>query len=212
MAGSSQRSVRQAGQDAAAASVLQPRRDARAHRAILRATRQLLGSKGYAKMTIESVAARAGVGKATIYRWWSSKGALALDVLMEMLDLGPAPDTGTTRGDLVAIVNGTNTGLAHPTAAAIIPGLATDLRHDPELAASFRDRFVHPRRDSVAQAIDRGVQRGDLPAHTDRDLLIDLLNSPVFYRVLITGKPVEADLAEKLVDFVLERKSQSDHL
>jgi len=166
----------------------------------------LLRSRGYAAMTMEDVAAKAGVGKATIYRRWPSKGALALDVLLELLELGPAPDTGTTKGDLVAIVRGVNTGLANPTAAAVIPGLATDLARDPTLAKAFQERFVLPRRRSVAEAIDRAVQRGDLPAEADQELLIDVLSSPVFYRIFVTGHPIEPDLAEKLVDFVLLRQ------
>jgi AcrR family transcriptional regulator len=157
-------------------------------------------------MTIEAVAARAGVGKATIYRRWPSKGALALDVLLEFQDFGPAPDTGTTKGDLTAIVRGVNTGLAHPSAAAVIPGLAADLAHDPTLAKAFRDRFVLPRRRSVAAAIERAVERGDLPAEVDEELLIDLLSSPVFYRIFVTGDRIEPDLAERLVDFVLLRE------
>jgi AcrR family transcriptional regulator len=155
---------------------------------------------------MEAVAAKAGVGKVTIYRRWPSKGALALDVLLEFQNFGPAPDTGTTRGDLVAIVRGVNTGLAHPTATAVIPGLATDLARDPTLAKAFRDRFVLPRRRSVAEAIERAIQRGDLPAEVDEDLLIDLLTSPFFYRIFITGHRVDPELAEKLVDFVLVRE------
>lgn len=181
-------------------------RSARAHRAILLAARQLLRSRGYAATTMEAVAAKAGVGKVTIYRRWPSKGALALDVLLEFQDFGLAPDTGTTKGDLVAIVRGVNTGLAHPTATAVIPGLATDLARDPALAQAFRDRFVLPRRRSVAAAIERAIHRGDLPASVDEELLIDLLSSPLFYRIFITGHRVEPDLAEKLVDFVLVRQ------
>ena len=149
---------------------------------------------------------KAGVSKVTIYRRWPSKGALALDVLLEFQDFGPAPDTGTTKGDLVAIVRGVNTGLAHPTATAVIPGLATDLARDVTLAKAFRERFVLPRRRSVAEAIERAIRRGDLPAESDEDLLIDLLSSPFFYRIFITGHRVEPDLAEKLVDFVLLRQ------
>jgi AcrR family transcriptional regulator len=181
-------------------------RSIHAHRAILIATRQLLRSRGYAATTMEAVAAKAGVGKVTIYRRWPSKGALALDVLLEFQNFGPAPDTGTTRGDLVAIVRGVNTGLAHPAATAVIPGLTTDLARDPTLAKAFRDRFGLPRRRSVAEAIERAIQRGDLPAEVDEDLLIDLLSSPFFYRIFITGHRVDPDLAEKLVDFVLVRQ------
>lgn len=180
-------------------------RSVHARRATLLAARQLLRSRGYAATTMEAIAAKSGVSKVTIYRRWRSKGALALDVLLEFQDFGPAPDTGTTRGDLIAIVRGVNTGLAHPTATAVIPGLATDLARDPTLAKAFRERFALPRRQSVAEAIERGVQRGDLPSEVDEDLLIDLLSSPFFYRIFITGHRVEPDLAEKLVDFVLLR-------
>lgn len=160
-------------------------------------------------MTIEGVAAKAGVGKATIYRRWPSKGALALDVLLELLDLGQTPDTGTTRGDLVAIVQGVNPGLAHPTAAAVIPGLATELARNPTLAKAFRERFVLPRRQSVAAALERGVNRGDLPGEVDQEMLIDLLVSPFYYRIFVTGQPIEADLAEKVVEFLLARRMPS---
>jgi AcrR family transcriptional regulator len=180
-------------------------RSVHARRAILVAARQLLRSRGYANTTMEAVAAKSGVSKVTIYRRWPSKGALALEVLLEFQDFGPAPDTGTTRGDLIAIVRGVNTGLAHPTATAVIPGLATDLARDPTLAKAFRERFALPRRRSVAEAIERGIERGDLPTEVDEDLLIDLLSSPFFYRIFITGHRVEPDLAEKLVDFVLLR-------
>jgi AcrR family transcriptional regulator len=155
---------------------------------------------------MEAVAAKAGVGKVTVYRRWPTKGALALEVLLEFQDFGPAPETGTTRGELIDIVRRLHAGLAHPTATAIIPGLATDLARDPTLAKAFRDRFVLPRRRSVAEAIERAVHRGDLPAEVDEDLLIDLLSSPFFYRIFITGHRVDPDLAEKLVDFVLVRQ------
>jgi AcrR family transcriptional regulator len=155
---------------------------------------------------MEAVAAKAGVGKVTVYRRWPTKGALALEVLLEFQDFGPAPETGTTRGELIDIVRRLHAGLAHPTATAIIPGLATDLARDPTLAKAFRDRFVLPRRRSVAEAIERAIPRGDLPAEVDEDLLIDLLSSPFFYRIFITGHRVDPDLAEKLVDFVLVRQ------
>jgi AcrR family transcriptional regulator len=154
---------------------------------------------------MEAIAAKSGVSKVTIYRRWPSKGALALEVLIELQDFGSAPETGTTRGDLVGIVRRLHAGVAHPTATAIIPGLATDMARDPTLAQAFRDRFVAPRRQSVWGAIERAVRRGDLPIGVDEDLLIDLLIGPFYYRIFITGHRVEPDLAEKLVDHVLTR-------
>jgi len=155
---------------------------------------------------MEAIAAKAGVGKITVYRRWPSKGALALEVLLEIQDFGPAPDTGTTRGDLIAIVRRLHGGLAHPTATAIIPGLATDMARDPTLSETFRDRSLAPRRKSVGDVIQRAVQRGDLPIDVDEDLLIDLLIGPFYYRIFITGHRVDPDLAEQLVDFVLLRQ------
>jgi Tetracyclin repressor-like, C-terminal domain len=117
----------------------------------------------------------------------------------------PAPDTGATTADLTAIARRLYAGLAHPTATAIIPGLATDMARDPTLAQAFRDRFVAPRRQSIGEVIERAVQRRDLPTDVDEDLLIDLLIGPFYYRIFITGRRVEPDLAEKLVDVVLMR-------
>ncbi|HEX4863932.1 MAG TPA: TetR/AcrR family transcriptional regulator [Acidimicrobiales bacterium] len=178
-------------------------RSVHARRAILVAARQLLRSRGYARTTMEAVATKAGVGKITVYRRWPSKGALALEVLMEFQDFGAAPDTGTTRGDLIAIVRRLHSGLAHPTATAITPGLATDMAHDPTLVEAFHERFVAPRRQLLGEVIQRAVQRGDLPTAVDEDLLIDLLIGPYYYRMFITGHPVEPDLAAHLADFVL---------
>jgi AcrR family transcriptional regulator len=180
-------------------------RSVHARHATLVAARQLLRSRGYAATTMEAIAEKAGVSKVTIYRRWTSKGFLALDVLLEFQDFGPALETGTTRGDLVGIVRRLHAGLAHPTATGIIPGLATDMARDPALAQAFRDRFVAPRRQSVWSAIELAVQRGDLPTDVDEDLLIDLFIGPFYYRIFITGHRVEPDLAEKLVDFVLLR-------
>lgn len=154
---------------------------------------------------MEAIAAKSGVSKVTIYRRWQSKGALALEVLLEFQDFSPALETGTSRGDLIGVVRRLHTGLAHPTATGIIPGLATDMARDPTLALAFRDRFVAPRRQSVWSAIERAVKRGDLPTDVDEDLLIDLLIGPFYYRIFITGHRVEPDLADKLVDYVLTR-------
>ncbi|MFZ0181285.1 MAG: TetR/AcrR family transcriptional regulator [Candidatus Dormiibacterota bacterium] len=181
-------------------------RSVQARHAILVAARQLLRSRGYARTTMEAVATKAGVGKITVYRRWPSKGALALEVLLEFQDFGPAPDTGTTRGDLIAVVRRLHGGLTHPTATAIIPGLATDMARDPTLAETFRDGFVAPRRKSMEEVIQRAVQRGDLPIDVDEDLLIDLLIGPFYYRIFITGHRVDPDLAEQLVDVVLLRQ------
>ncbi len=190
--------------------VPQRRRDPGSHQAILRAALTLVRETGYTRLTIEGIAAKAGVGKSTIYRWWTSKGDLVLEALAVVLEPGEGPDTGETRSDLIAIVQGFIDLYSDEAAAQpIIAGLVSDMSHDPDLAAALRKRFVDPRRVHGRQAITRGIQRGDLPPDADIELVLDVLVSPIFYRTLVTGAPIEADLATKLVDLVLNAPKQT---
>jgi AcrR family transcriptional regulator len=155
---------------------------------------------------VSSVAAKSGASKVSVYRRWPSKGALAFDVLLEYQDFGPVPDTGRTRDDLVAIVRVSTPVSPTPRPPPSSPGWRPTSLALRRWQKAFRERFVLPRRRSVAEAIERAMQRGDLPTESDEDLLIDLLSSPFFYRIFITGHRVETDLAVKLVDFVLLRQ------
>ena len=110
----------------------------------------LVAERGYAGVTKEGVAARAGVGRTTIYRWWPSKGAVVLEALRGIFEV-EAPDSGDTRGDLVAYARGVAETLTAPTYGATVPGLAADLARDPELAADFRRLCVAPTRASGIQ-------------------------------------------------------------
>ncbi|UGS33838.1 putative HTH-type transcriptional regulator [Capillimicrobium parvum] len=178
------------------------RRDPDARRRILEATVALVAERGYAGVTKEGVAARAGVGRTTIYRWWPSKGAVVLEALRGIFEVR-APDSGDTRGDLVAYARGVAETLTATTYGAIVPGLAADLARDSELAADFRRLCVAPTRASGIQAIQRAVARGDLPEDVDAELIIDIIGGVVFLRTLVTHAPVESDLADKLVEIIL---------
>jgi len=178
-------------------------RDPQAHRAIVQATLDVLGEVGYGRLTIEGVAARAGVGKTTIYRWWPSKFELTLEAVSNMLDLGPARNSGNSRDDLAGIAREVAAMLSDRTAASVIAALAADFARDPGLAEAQRERLVRPRWASDMEAIERAVERGDLPPDVDRRLVIDLLVAPLFYRAFITGEPVERDLPRKLADLLL---------
>jgi len=115
-----------------------PRSEA-ADRAILRAATDLLAERGLAGMSMEEVAARAGVGKATVYRRWRSRGALALDAFMaEFQALQPLPDTGTLRGDLLAALRAWVRAVTRTPAGRILAGLIAAAQEDPELAAAWR--------------------------------------------------------------------------
>lgn len=181
------------------------RRNPRSHQAILQATLDLVQDVGYARLTIEGIAAKAGVGKSTVYRWWRSKGELVLDALGDILEARPVPDTGDTRSDLMGIVDQAITLYSDETGArTVIAGLVGDMNHDPEVATALRDRFIHPRRAGNREVIVRAIERGDLPADTDIELLIDILVAPISYRAIITGTPIPLDIATKIVDQILD--------
>src|SRR6266516_1091318 len=152
-----------------------PRSD-RAHRAILDAALELLIEEGFADLRLEHVAARAGVGKATIYRRWGSKEALALDLLMQLA----APhitieDTGDTRAELLAAVTNAMRAVTDTPFGPVIRALLSQIAINPELGDPFRASVVQGRRDEVGRVIGRGVGRGDLRADADTDLATELL-------------------------------------
>ena len=170
---------------------------------ILDATRELLVEGGVQNLTIEGVAARAGVAKTTIYRRWRSKDELAFAVLLELIDLLAVPDVGNTRIELVYLVESVIRVLSTTLMGAVMQGLASDLASDRGLQAAFREQVVDARVDELRRVVERGVARGDLRADTDADLLYELLHGPVYFRLLLSGAPLEAGVAERLVDAVL---------
>jgi AcrR family transcriptional regulator len=179
-------------------------RNARSHRAILSATNQLLAEVGYSALTIEGVAARAGVGKATVYRWWPSKGALTVEALV---DTGSAPrtqDTADLRADLIDAVDRVVDMLTTSTEGTIIAALTADLVADPALAEMFRDQILRPRRTEVATVVERAIQRGDLPPDVDIPLVLDACVGAVFYRLVLSGELLTDTLAEQVVDLILD--------
>jgi AcrR family transcriptional regulator len=183
-------------------------RNARSHKAILDATNQLLAEVGYSALTIEGVAARARVGKATVYRWWPSKGALAIEALSSNDTAPAAQDTADLRTDLIDAVRRVIGMLTNSAQGAIIAGLAADLVADPALAEMFRTQILRPRRSVVAGLVERAADRGDLPAHVDIPLILDACVGAVFYRLVLSGEPLSGELAEQLVDLILNGARQ----
>ncbi|MFE7619435.1 TetR/AcrR family transcriptional regulator [Streptomyces sp. NPDC057496] len=183
-----------------------PGKGPRAAEAIFDTTLRHLAERGYARLTIESVAQDAGVNKTTIYRWWPSKPALLRAALVHarVLDVD-IPDTGGLRGDLIALVEQiigllTN-GRTEPVARALTSGTGLP---DDELAALTRDFFAD--RFSREQPVfARALARGELPAGADPMLLLDLIAGAVWMRVLLRREPVPPDFARDVVDAVLPR-------
>jgi AcrR family transcriptional regulator len=172
--------------------------------AILDATRELLADGGVRGLTVEGVAARAGVAKTTIYRRWRSRDDLALAVLLEMVaQVTAVPNLGDTRAELTRFVNGAVDILGKSLMGRVMQGLVSELATNPELAKSFRDQVVAARLAEVRRTVDRGIERGDLRSDTDYELAHELLFGPVYYRLLLSGGTLDDKLAPRIVDAFL---------
>jgi AcrR family transcriptional regulator len=176
-------------------------RDPRADRAILAATLELIAAVGVSDFRVEDVAARAGVGKAAIYRRYASKDDLVVAAVAALVSEIEVPDTGSTRGDLVALMRDAVAVYRDPLHAGVMPAVVGAMR--PELARTVRERFLAGRRDALRAVLERGVERGDLRADLDHELALDVLGGPLFYRLLITGGPLDDRLAEGVADLIL---------
>ncbi len=169
---------------------------------ILRVAQALLVEKGYSGLTVDAVAATVGVGRPTIYRRWPTKAALAVAAMGQSTGLTPAPDTGSLREDLLAFQRH-QVSLTRPETRQITAGLVADLVADPELADVYISRYVSPRRASVAEALQRGVDRGELRPDADFEFILNLLIGPLFMQSVVFGQSLPPDMAEKSVDVVL---------
>jgi AcrR family transcriptional regulator len=180
------------------------RRSERSHRAILAATQALLVERSYPELTIEGIAARAAVGKQTIYRWWPSKAALVLEAYLAGADAVPPPaERATAREDVRALLGWLIAVLAEPTGGRVVAGLVGDLQHDPDLASGFQRDVVPARREAMLAALERGRERGEIRADADLELAVDALHGAVFYRLLLSGEPLDDSFAEHLAEQVL---------
>jgi AcrR family transcriptional regulator len=180
------------------------------HRRILDAAREILTSKGYADLRMEHVAARAGVGKAAIYRRWRSKEALAQELLAELA--GPhieVPDVGDTRKELLAAVRNPMRAVTDTPFGPIIRSLLSQIATNPTLGDPFRATVVQARRDEVARVIRRGITRGDLRSDTDPSIATELLVGPVYFRVMFGGA-LTPGFAASVVDSFLRGSAAED--
>lgn len=178
-------------------------RSERAHQAILTAARELLIAEGFAAMRLEHVAARAGVGKATIYRRWASKEELAQELLLQLASPHIAVvSADTTRAELLAAVVNPMRAVTETDFGPVIRALLSQIASDPSLGDPFRATVVQARRDEIARLIHRGIARGDLRADADVDLATEMLVGPVYFRLMFGGV-LDDDFAERVVDSML---------
>ncbi len=180
------------------------RRSERSHSAIVEATQQLLVERGYRALTIEGVAARAGVGKQTIYRWWPSKAALVLEAYLAGSDrVAQPPEMGSTVEDVRALLHWLIDVLAQPIGGRVVAGLVADLQHDPDLAEGFQRDVVPARRSAMLAVLEHARDRGELQFDADLELAVDALHGAVFYRLLFSGEPLDAEFTERLARQVI---------
>ena len=180
-----------------------------AREAVLQAADNLLVEKGFAGVTIEGIAARAGVGKQTIYRWWSSKTDILLDAFLEDAaeQLVP-PDLGNLKADLRSHLRNCAEFLSKSDAGAVFRALVGEAQHDKQLATRLRAQYLSEQRVRDRVPLQRALERGEISADADVDMAIDQLMAPIHYRILITGEPVTARYTDLLVQGFLAQFSR----
>jgi AcrR family transcriptional regulator len=182
------------------------KRSEEARQAVLEAADDLLVERGFAGLTIEGIAARAGVAKQTIYRWWPSKAEILMDAFVDdAAEYLTPPDSGDLSRDLRIHLTRLAAFLTQTDAGAVFRALAGQAQHDADVAARLRADHLSRQRDRDRLPLLRAVDRGQLPAQTDVDLAVEQLVGPIYYRVLVTGQPVPAEFTDQLVEAFLAR-------
>jgi len=177
--------------------------DASRDAVILDAALQLVSELGYDRVTMDAIAGRAHSSKATMYRRWDSKASLVVDALKARHQHTPVlPDTGDIRGDLLAGV----ATMCHSLTSedlALLTGLITASRSDPELARLLREQMVDSKLAASRRWTQRAIERGLLPPNADLELFHDVAPAMVFMRTLVTGEPLDDAFVTRIVDTVL---------
>ncbi|MEU8274225.1 TetR/AcrR family transcriptional regulator [Microbispora bryophytorum] len=183
------------------------RRSETSRRAILTAAFDLVGEVGYAKLSIEGIAARAGVGKQTIYRWWPSKGAVLFDAFLMLSegedDSAALPDTGDLEADLKAVLRATVAELNDPRYDEPMRALSTEILHDPALAAAYAERLDGPMKELKKQRLRSAQRAGQLSGDLDLDVAIEMLWGPLLNRWLQRSGPLTPEYADTVVETAL---------
>ena len=184
------------------------RRSESSRRAIVEAALDLIGEVGYAKLSIEGIAARAGVGKQTIYRWWPSKAAVLLDAVISLAEgqegeTADLPDTGDVEADLKRVFRATLEGLNDPRYDAAMRALATVIPHDPALAADYTERLDGPLARVKRDRLRKAQEAGQLSPGLDLDIVAEMLWGPLRTRWLQRDGPLTPAFTDAVVETAL---------
>ena len=184
------------------------RRNPTARRAILAAALDLVREVGYAKLSIEGIAARAGVGKQTIYRWWPSKGAVLFDAFLTLSEsqdgeVEALPDTGDLEADLKLVLRATVAELNDPRYDEPMRALSTEIAHDPALAAAYAERLDGPLKQLKKERLRSAQRDGQLAEDLDLDVAIEMVWGPLLNRWLHRSGPVTPEYTDQVVETAL---------
>lgn len=179
-------------------------------KAILTASYELLLENGFPSITMEGIAKRAGVSKATLYKWWPNKAAVVLDGFFDTAEsILQVPDTGSIKEDLFLQVNNLASFLTSPKGKVIREFIAEG-QSDANVAEEYRNRYFNPRRLISRNILERGIARGELRGDLDVELCIDLIFAPLFYRLLITGEVINSDFITELISYNLRSMTKKE--
>ncbi len=177
-------------------------RSTSADRALLDAVLDLLAEGGFGRLTMEAIAARAEVGKTTLYRRWRSPAEVVAAAVEDFVTDIRVPDTGKVAEDLLILMRQA-VEVYRGRPGRVLPGLIAAMAESDAVAQAVRDGFLRERRAALATVLERGVTRGELRPGTDFELALDVLGGPLFYRILVTGGPLDDQLAQGIVDTML---------
>lgn len=177
------------------------RRNERSRQAILAAAISLIGEVGYEKVSIEAIAQRAGVGKQTIYRWWPSKGAVALEALHDTLaEVTVFPDSGDIVEDMRVQMTGVVQLLGSTEVGPVYQGLIAAAQSDPAISRAHLDNIIEPATIAGRERIQRAKERGEIRADADSQTLIDMLYGAIYYRLLLHTRPLHPEQIDAALD------------
>jgi AcrR family transcriptional regulator len=186
------------------------RRNENSRLAILDAALAVCREVGYAKLTIEAIAARAGVGKQTIYRWWPSKGAVMLEAFAPVAAEIPAPDTGEVVDDVRTLITRVVELFADPDFGPHLSALIGEAQYDPHVQSALLERFIKPRRAPVVQRLKTAQQQGQLDPSVDPEALLEVIFGALYHRLLLRNAPLDKSYADFITDTVIVPLTQPE--
>ncbi|MFE5257311.1 TetR-like C-terminal domain-containing protein [Streptomyces coelicoflavus] len=171
--------------------------------AIMRSTLELARENGFAKLSIEAVAARSGVGKHTVYRRWPSRGLLFLDSVLSLNTGGlDHPDTGDVVADLREVMTKASDLLGRPPWGPLYRDLIGEAQHDPKVAAALNQRFIEPQTANTRARLRAAREQGQIAPDFDLDLAMEILSGPLYFRLLITQEPITPAYIDRVLKAV----------